>query len=98
MNAGFFYKSAEDREKLVKAERKHTNSKVQQIIDLKKSICEGTNSGFVVINQKVCPFEISVKLVFIGKYLLDIINIMGLRLSAMCTTPYVLFPRRKLSL
>lgn len=52
VNAGFFYKSAEDREKLVKAERKHTNSKVQQIIDLKKSICEGTNSGFVVINQK----------------------------------------------
>ena len=54
VNAGFFYKSAEDREKLVKAERQHTDKKVQQIIDLKKQVCEGNNKGFVVINQKVC--------------------------------------------
>lgn len=54
VNAGFFYKSAEDREKLVKAERQHTDKKVLQIIDLKKQVCEGNNKGFVVINQKVC--------------------------------------------
>ncbi len=53
MNAGFFYKSAEDREKLVKAERKHTDQRVKQIIDLKKSVCDGNNKGFVVVNQKV---------------------------------------------
>eukprot|EP00794_Sanderia_malayensis_P013712 gene13712-15140_t len=52
VNAGFFYKSAEDREKLVKAERKHTDNRVQQIIDLKKSVCGDTNKGFVVVNQK----------------------------------------------
>ena len=53
VNAGFFYKSAEDREKLVKAERQHTDKKVQQIIDLKKKVCGGNDKGFVVINQKV---------------------------------------------
>ena len=53
MNAGFFYKSADDREKLVKAERQHTDKKVQQIIDLKKDVCSGNDKGFVVINQKV---------------------------------------------
>lgn len=53
VNAGFFYKSAEDRERLVKAERQHTDKKVQQIIDLKKEVCNGNDKGFVVINQKV---------------------------------------------
>eukprot|EP00112_Aurelia_sp_Birch-Aquarium-sp1_P007812 Seg1853.4 transcript_id=Seg1853.4/GoldUCD/mRNA.D3Y31 product="T-complex protein 1 subunit zeta" protein_id=Seg1853.4/GoldUCD/D3Y31 len=59
VNAGFFYKSAEDREKLVKAERQHTDKKVLQIIDLKKQVCEGNNKGFVVINQKgIDPFSL----------------------------------------
>ena len=53
VNAGFFYKSAEDRERLVKAERQHTDKKVTQIIDLKKKVCSGNDKGFVVINQKV---------------------------------------------
>ena len=53
VNAGFFYKSAEDRDRLVKAERQHTDKKVQQIIDLKRKVCSGNDKGFVVINQKV---------------------------------------------
>ena len=53
VNAGFFYKSAEDRDRLVKAERQHTDKKVQQIIDLKRKVCNGNDKGFVVINQKV---------------------------------------------
>lgn len=59
VNSGFFYKSAEEREKLVKAERAFTDSKVQKIIDLKKQVCDagdkgdGKKKGFIVINMKV---------------------------------------------
>jgi len=52
VNSGFFYKSAEEREKLVAAERKFTDDKVRQVIAFKKSLCEGTDKGFVIINQK----------------------------------------------
>ena len=38
VNSGFFYKSATDREKLVAAERKFVDDKVQQVIDLKKKV------------------------------------------------------------
>ena len=38
VNAGFFYKSAEEREKLVEAERKFTNDKVNKVIQLKKEV------------------------------------------------------------
>ena len=38
MNSGFFYKSAEDREKLVVAERKFIEDRVAKIIDLKKKV------------------------------------------------------------
>lgn len=56
VNAGFFYKSAGEREKLVEAERRFTNDKVNKIIQLKKEVCDasgdGEEKGFVVINQK----------------------------------------------
>jgi len=52
VNSGFFYKSAEEREKLVKAERAHCDDKVQQIIDLKRAVVGNSDKGFVVINQK----------------------------------------------
>jgi T-complex protein 1 subunit zeta len=52
VNSGFFYKSAEEREKLVQAERKFTDDKVNEVIKLKKKVCNGSNKGFVVINQK----------------------------------------------
>ena len=38
VNSGFFYKSAEDREKLVVAERKFIEDRCQKIIELKKKV------------------------------------------------------------
>lgn len=52
VNSGFFYKSAEEREKLVLAEREFIEKKVQKVIELKKKLCDGTDKKFVVINQK----------------------------------------------
>merc|ERR1712170_306405 len=53
VNSGFFYKSAEDREKLVVAERKFIQDRVEKIIELKKKVCTKENGKtFVVINQK----------------------------------------------
>jgi len=53
VSAGFFYKSAEEREKLVKAERKFIEDRVSKIIDLKRRVCGDSDKGFIVINQKV---------------------------------------------
>uniref|UniRef100_A0A8C0CM19 T-complex protein 1 subunit zeta n=1 Tax=Balaenoptera musculus TaxID=9771 RepID=A0A8C0CM19_BALMU len=59
VNSGFFYKSAEEREKLVKAERKFIEDRVEKIIDLKKKVCGDSDKGFVVINQKgIDPFSL----------------------------------------
>merc|ERR1711990_477660 len=53
VNAGFFYSSAEQREKLVESERRFTDEKVKKIIELKKQVCtEENKKTFVVINQK----------------------------------------------
>jgi T-complex protein 1 subunit zeta len=52
VNSGFFYKTAEEREKFVLAERDFIIQRVQKVIDLKKKLCDGTNKTFVVINQK----------------------------------------------
>merc|ERR1719189_99847 len=52
VNSGFFYKSAEDREKLVAAERKFIEDRVQKIIELKRKVCTAENKNFVIINQK----------------------------------------------
>ena len=54
MNSGFFYKTAEERDKLVNAERKFIENRVEKLIELKKKVCDGTDKTFVVINQKVC--------------------------------------------
>ena len=43
VNSGFFYKSAEEREKLVAAERKFTDEKVKKVIDLKQKVSRGEN-------------------------------------------------------
>ncbi|XP_072272135.1 T-complex protein 1 subunit zeta [Pyxicephalus adspersus] len=59
VNSGFFYKSAEEREKLVKAERKFIEERVNKIIALKRKVCGDTNKGFIVINQKgIDPFSL----------------------------------------
>lgn len=52
VNSGFFYKTAEEREKFVLAERDFITQRVQKVIDLKKKVCDGTNKTFVLINQK----------------------------------------------
>lgn len=53
VNSGFFYKSAEERDKLVKAERKFIEERVKKIIELKNKVCTDGSKNFVVINQKV---------------------------------------------
>lgn len=59
VNSGFFYKSAQEREKLVEAERAFIDERVRKIIAFKKQVCEGNNKNFVVINQKgVDPFSL----------------------------------------
>lgn len=61
VNSGFFYKSAEDREKLVIAERQFIEDRVNKIVELKKKMCDGTDKSFVVINQKgIDPFSLDV--------------------------------------
>ncbi|XKL64995.1 hypothetical protein PGB90_005081 [Kerria lacca] len=52
VNAGFFYKSAEERDKLVAAERKFIEQRVLKVIELKKKVCDNTDKTFVLINQK----------------------------------------------
>merc|ERR1712201_41489 len=52
VNSGFFYKSADEREKLVAAERKFIEDRVQKVIEFKKKVCDGTDKTFVIINQK----------------------------------------------
>jgi T-complex protein 1 subunit zeta len=47
------YKNAEERERMVSAERRFTDAKVKQIIDLKNKVCTPENGKtFVVFNQK----------------------------------------------
>lgn len=52
VNSGFFYKTSEEREKLVASEREFIQKRVQKVIELKRKLCNGNNKSFVVINQK----------------------------------------------
>lgn len=52
VNAGFFYSSADQRERLVAAERGVTDARVQAVIDLKRRVCTSPAAGFVLVNQK----------------------------------------------
>ncbi|XP_001606486.2 T-complex protein 1 subunit zeta [Nasonia vitripennis] len=52
VNSGFFYKTAEEREKLVGAEREFIDNRVKKVIELKRKVCNGTDKSFVLINQK----------------------------------------------
>lgn len=52
VNAGFFYHNAEQREKMVAAERKFVDERVEKVLELKRKVCGGTDKKFVVINQK----------------------------------------------
>ena len=52
VNSGFFYKTAEEREKLVEAERKFIQDRVEKVIEFKKKVCGDSGKSFVIINQK----------------------------------------------
>mmetsp|Transcript_10089 Transcript_10089/g.17022 ORF Transcript_10089/g.17022 Transcript_10089/m.17022 type:complete len:511 (-) Transcript_10089:182-1714(-) len=52
VHSGFFWSSADQREKLIASERQFTDDKVMKIIELKKKLCDGTDKNFVVVNQK----------------------------------------------
>ncbi|CAD7935014.1 unnamed protein product [Amoebophrya sp. A120] len=56
VNSGFFYSSADQRDKLVESERAFTDDKVRKVIELKRKVCDENPSDppktFVVINQK----------------------------------------------
>mmetsp|Transcript_9661 Transcript_9661/g.21777 ORF Transcript_9661/g.21777 Transcript_9661/m.21777 type:complete len:552 (-) Transcript_9661:198-1853(-) len=51
VQSGFFYSSAEEREKLVESERKWLDERCRQVVDFKRSVCKDGES-FVMINQK----------------------------------------------
>lgn len=52
VHSGFFYKTAEEREKMVKAETKFIEERVQKIIDLKRKVCTEEGQNFVVVNAQ----------------------------------------------
>mmetsp|Transcript_76383 Transcript_76383/g.155038 ORF Transcript_76383/g.155038 Transcript_76383/m.155038 type:complete len:547 (-) Transcript_76383:300-1940(-) len=58
--SGFYYSSAEEREKLVESERKWLDERCKQIVDFKRSVCKDGES-FVIINQKgVDPLSLDI--------------------------------------
>lgn len=59
VTSGLFYKTAEEREKFLLAERDFIDKRVEKIVALKKKLCDGTDKQFVVINQKgIDPFSL----------------------------------------
>lgn len=68
VNSGFFYSSADQREKLVESERRFVDAKLRKIVELKNTVCdapagtpEAERRSFVVINQKgIDPMSLDV--------------------------------------
>lgn len=62
VNSGFYYSSAEQREKLVESERRFVDDKLRKIVELKKEVCgSDPKKGFVIINQKgIDPLSLDV--------------------------------------
>ncbi|CAF1144271.1 unnamed protein product [Adineta steineri] len=63
VNAGFFYKNAEERDRLVTSERKFIDDRVQKIVELKRKVCssDDKNKTFVIVNQKgIDPFSLDI--------------------------------------
>lgn len=52
VHSGFFFSTAEQREKLASSERKFVDEKCAKIIELKKKVCDGTDKNFIVVNLK----------------------------------------------
>jgi T-complex protein 1 subunit zeta len=52
-NSTFVYATAEERDRLVEAERKYTDDRVRKLVEFKRTVCTPENKfNFVVINQK----------------------------------------------
>lgn len=51
VQSGFFYSSADEREKLVESERKWLDERCRRVVEFKRSVCKEGES-FVMINQK----------------------------------------------
>jgi T-complex protein 1 subunit zeta len=62
INSGFYYSSAEQRDKLVESERRFVDDKLRKIVALKKEVCgNDPKKSFVVINQKgIDPLSLDV--------------------------------------
>jgi T-complex protein 1 subunit zeta len=62
INSGFYYSSAEQRDKLVESERRFVDEKLRKIVELKKEVCgNDPKKGFVIINQKgIDPLSLDV--------------------------------------
>ena len=62
INSGFYYSSADQREKLVESERRFVDEKLRKIVELKKEVCgDDPKKGFVVVNQKgIDPLSLDV--------------------------------------
>lgn len=62
INSGFYYSSAEQRDKLVESERRFVDDKLRKIVELKKEVCGSDGKkGFVIINQKgIDPLSLDV--------------------------------------
>ena len=62
INSGFYYSSAEQREKLVESERKFVDEKLKKIVELKREVCgNDPKKGFVIVNQKgIDPLSLDV--------------------------------------
>lgn len=52
VNSEAIYSTAEERDRLVEAERRFIDDRVRRIIDLKRIVCAEEGTTFVVINQK----------------------------------------------
>lgn len=67
VNSGFFYSSAEQREKLVESERRFLDDRLKKIVELKNFVCDKAMNddekprGFVIVNQKgIDPMSLDV--------------------------------------
>lgn len=60
VQSGFFFKNADEREKLVESERKWLDERCKHVIEFKRSVCKEGES-FVMINQKgIDPLSLDV--------------------------------------
>jgi T-complex protein 1 subunit zeta len=62
INSGFYYSSADQRDKLVESERRFVDAKLRKIVDLKKDVCgKDPKKSFVLVNQKgIDPLSLDV--------------------------------------